>query len=398
MTGVGMDRRKNAQEIANLGRRAGHSRGRRGVIVALSLGVGLAGAWLVSTGWPGVALARGGDPPGGDDAPPPPGDAPPAPEPTRPQPQPDAPPEPPPRRTYRCPVDGAEAAAKGADGRDTTRRYSDLEMPTRAYSNLVVVCQGCGYASWAGEFERMPPPEVADYARRTLQRSARAASTDAAAAYQHLMNVLHVRRADLSEQITAALYFTYVLKRQRPYGGLNPALERKIVAARKRTVGLLSRALRDAPPKLAHARLEWTYLVGELTRLVGDTSTAATALNGVCEQRRDAGFTIGRLACEMGHRAERGESWEDFRDGVFDVRGIEVAERDTARRRAEAEKARAESDRLKVEATKARAEADRQRPPGGEGGGPKRPTPAPMPMQPTGADDPYAPPLPPVAR
>ncbi len=393
-----MDRSKIVQRIKHLTQGAARSRAQRGAFAALSVAAGVAAVWLVGAGWPRVALASSDDPPSSNEAPPPPGDVPPPPEAAPAPGRRDPAPEPPPRRTYRCPVDGAEAAAKGADGRDTTRRDSDLEMPTRAYSNLVVVCPSCGYAAWAGEFERMPPPEVADYARSTLKRSARSAGTDAAAAYQHLMNVLHVRRADFTEQIAAALYFTYVLKRQRPYGGLDPALERKIVAARKRTVGLLNRALRDAPPKLLHARLEWTYLVGELTRLGGDTQSAATALRGVCEQQREAGFTMGRLACEMAQRAERGESWEDFRDGVFDVRGIEAAERDATRRRAEVEKERAEAERAKAEADKARAEADRQRSPAAKSGSSKGTAHAQLPNQPSSTDDPYAPPLPPVAR
>ncbi len=350
-------------------------------------------AVLAATGvLPRLALAdEPGPPPDPDSAPPPPTDTPPPPRKGPATPTPVAPPK---ARIFHCPIDGAETTAKGADGRDTTRRYSDLEMPTRAYTNLVVVCPTCGYANWAEDFERRPDPAVVDYAQRVLRRSAQSAAKDPIAAYQHLMNVLHVRRADLAEQIGASLYYTYVLKRQRPYGGLDPALERKILAARKRSMGLLARALKTDPPRQAHARLEWMYLLGELERLTGDTKAAAQSLRVVCDAQREAGYTIGRLSCEMVDRAAKNESWEDYRDGVFDARGIEAAEKDAERRRAEADRARAEAERAKVEEERAKAEAAKRNAPTPP---PVRPH-VPLPSQPSQADDPYAPDLPPIAR
>ena len=198
------------------------------------------------------------------------------------------------------------------------------------------------------------------------------------------MNVLHVRRADLAEQIGASLYYTYVLKRHRPYGGLDPALERKILAARKRSMGLLTRALKTDPPRQVHARLEWAYLLGELQRLIGDTKGAAISLRTVCESQREAGYTIGRLACEMADRAAKNESWEDYRDGVFDARNIEAAEKDADRRRAEAERAHAEAERAKAEEERARAEAAKR---GAAAPTPTRPI-VPLPSQPSPTDDP----------
>lgn len=363
---------------------------RRRLLADLGRGAGVA-MLAASALWPrGARADEPGPPPDPDSAPPPPGDTPP---PTKAPPA-AAPVTPPRARIFHCPIDGAETTAKGADGRDTTRRYSDLEMPTRAYTNLVVVCPTCGYANWAEDFERAPDPAVVDYAQRVLRRSAQSASKDPIAAYQHLMNVLHVRRADISEQIGASLYYTYVLKRQRPYGGLDPALERRILAARKRSMGMLMRALKTDPPTQAHARLEWMYLFGELQRLTGDTKGAASSLRSVCDAQREAGYTIGRLACEMADRADKNESWEDYRDGVFDARGIEAAEKDAERRRAEADKARAEAERAKAEEERAKAEAAKRLPPAPT---PTRP-PAQLPSQPSPTDDPYAPALPPIAR
>ncbi|MCB9739087.1 MAG: hypothetical protein H6747_07450 [Deltaproteobacteria bacterium] len=309
-----------------------------------------------------------------------------------------------PVRNFVCPIDGTQTQAKGADGRDTTRRYSDLEMPTRAYTNLVVVCPKCGYAMWADDFQRPPSGAVVDYSQRVLSRSARSAHTDPVAAYQHLMNVLHVRRAPLSEQIGAALYYTYVLKRGRPYGGMDPKLERRIVAGRKRVLTLLGKALERDPPRQVRARLEWTYLAGELARLTGDVKSAKAALRGVCEARRDAGYTIGRLACEMADRADRGETWEDYRDGVTDVRGIDAAEKDAERRRAAAAAER-EADAKRQTEEKAAAEkaaaanaaaekAAAERARAAQRNGEAAPAPAPA----TPSDDPYAPPPPPIAR
>lgn len=280
---------------------------------------------------------------------------------------------------------------RGEDGRDTTRRYSDLEMPTRAYANLVVVCPVCGYAAWRGEFERGVGPEVASYARQSLARSARRAATEAPAAYQHLMNILHARRAPIDEQIAAGLHYSYTLKRLRPYGGIDPALERKIVAARVRAASLIERGLQHDPPKSAHVALEWRFLAGELMRLARNPQGAAPLLKAVCEQRRQAGFTVGQLACEMAERATRGETWEDYRDGVFDMRGIEAAEKDAVRRREAAAQAAAEAEKVEQE----RRQQESAGPPPRDGP-PRGGAPLPGPVSPV--DDPYAPAPPPIAR
>ena len=340
-------------------------------------------AWLVCIAAAGAALAQPAPPP--PDAREPPAEG---------------PRTPPPARSFVCPIDGTPTQAKGTDGKDTTRRYSDLEMPTRAYTNLVVVCPKCGYAMWADDFERAPGGAVTQYTHQVLSRSARSASTDPVSAYQHLMNVLHVRRAPLAEQIGAALYYTYVLKRSRPYGGIDPKLERRIVAGRKRALTLIRKGLTGQPPRQPRIRYEWLYLSGELARLAGDVAGAKAALREVCEARREAGYTVGRLACEMADRADRGETWEDYRDGVFDVRQIEAAEKDADRRRKQAEAAKVEADKAaadKAAADKAAAEAAAKA--AAERAAAERargPVAAPAPA--TGTDDPYAPPPPPLAR
>lgn len=369
----------------------------------------VAAAVLVWTVAAGAAVAHAQSSDATDEAPPPPGDALPEPPTTvkgaTSAAAPDPPPHsaPAPQRTYHCPIDGEAAVPKGTDGKETPRRYSDLEMPTQAYTNLVVVCPKCGYAAWRDDFERAPSDAVTHYAQTVLARSARRADTDPVAAYQHLMNVLHVRRADLHDQVGAALFYSYVLKRKRPYGGLDVKLERKIVSARQRVLKLLQSAMKSAPPRQLRARLEWTYLAGELRRLIGDAKGAASELKLVCEAKREAGYTVGRLGCEMADRASRGDTWEDYRDGVFDVRGIDAAERDNERRRAESTKRASDvtaAKAAKVAAAEAAAAEEKKRreskPEPSEHSDDRSKAALETPATPS--DDPYAPPPPPVAR
>lgn len=265
-------------------------------------------------------------------------------------------------KRYICPIDGGHTSAVGHDGKPSLRRYSDLEQPTRAYTNLVLACPKCGYAAWKGTFEKPPSGTVVHYVQSRFKRSAKKAAIDPVVAYQHHLNLLHVRQAPTREQIGAALFYTYVLKRKRPYGGMDPKLERKLLSARTRVLALLQAAMKNEAPRRERAQLEWRYLIGELQRLIGKPKLGLGPLEEVCEAKRKAGHTVGRLACEMAHRAKNGETWEDYRDGVFDVRGIEIAERrakqDVVRRKAEeiarkkaeeaAEKARKDADAAKA--------------------------------------------------
>ncbi len=312
-------------------------------------------------------------------------------------------PKPAPRRAtgkrYVCPLCAAQARAIGHDGRASPRRYSDLEVPTRAYTNLVVACPKCGYAAWSHDFTSPPPGSAVHYTRRYLKRTARRAATDPVLAYQHHMNLLHTRRSPLTEQVGAALFYTYVLKRRRPYGGMDPKLETRILKARKRALKLLRLAAEKSPPSDPRTRLEWQYLEGELARLTIDTKSAAQVLKKVCWARKQAGYTVGRLACEMLERAKRGETWEDYRDGVTDAREIPAAAKKAKQtavdaKKAEAERKQAEVARKKAEAAaKAKAaEAEAKR----RAAEPKG-KPAPGVAPPT-TKDPYAPAPPPVAN
>ncbi|MSP92589.1 MAG: hypothetical protein EXR79_12440 [Myxococcales bacterium] len=224
-----------------------------------------------------------------------------------------------PMQRFACPLDGTVVQSTGTDGKPSPRRYSDLEIPTRAYTNLVAVCGKCGWATWTQEFERAPSDEVAAFVRNQLGLSARRATTDPALAWQHHLRILSIRRAPLDERIGATLFATYVMKRARPPGGQDHELERRIKAVRLDTVALLEKVLADDPPRSERARLEWKYLVGELGRLTGQTAKAAPVLQGVCDQKDVVGYTVGKLACEMAGRAAMGETFEDYREGVFDI-------------------------------------------------------------------------------
>jgi hypothetical protein len=306
-------------------------------------------------------------------------------------------------KSYICPIDGGRTSPVGHDGKASLRRYSDLEQPTRAYTNQVLACPKCGYANWKGSFEQQPSGTVVHYVRSRFKRSARRAASEPVVAYQHHLNLLHLRSAPIKEQIGAALFYTYVLKRKRPYGGIDPKLERKLVAARTRTLKLLRRAMKNDPPRRQRALLEWRYLIGELQRLTGFPKAAHGPLEEVCEKKRKAGHTTGRLACEMAHRAANGETWEDYRDGVFDVRGIEIAERrakdeivkrkvaEIARKKAEAA---VEDTRKKTAAAKAKSGAA----PPSPKGVPQVPSHDAKHLAPNQGDDPLAPSPPPPAK
>ncbi len=267
-------------------------------------------------------------------------------------------------RRYICPIDGGQTSPVGHDGKPSLRRYSDLEQPTRAYTNQVLACPKCGYAAWKGAFEKPPSGAVVHHVRSHFKRSAKRAATDPVIAYQHHLNLLHLRKVSIREQIGAALFFSYVLKRKRPYGGMDPKLERKLIAARTRTLKLLQSAMKGEPPRRLRTRLEWRYLIGEMLRLTGKPRAAQKPLQAVCEAKRKAGHTTGRLACEMAHRAAAGETWEDYRDGVFDVRSIDIVERrikqDILRRKAE-EIARKKAADAAAEAHKKAAEHKRRK-------------------------------------
>lgn len=306
-------------------------------------------------------------------------------------------------KRYICPIDGGQTSPVGHDGKPSLRRYSDLEQPTRAYTNQVLACPKCGYATWKGAFEEQPSGTVVHYVRSRFKRSARKAAAEPVVAYQHHLNLLHLRGAPITEQIGAALFYTYVLKRKRPYGGIDPKLERKLGAARTRTLKLLRKAMKSDPPRRQRALLEWQYLIGELQRLTGYPKAARAPLNDVCEKKRKAGHTTGRLACEMAHRAANGETWEDYRDGVFDVRGIEIAERrakdDVAKRKAAdiaAKKAAADAEVARKKVAAARLKKGKSAP--AARGTANAPAHDAKQLAPSHSDDPLAPPPPPPAK
>ena len=299
-------------------------------------------------------------------------------------------------RSYICPIDGGRTSAVGHDGRPSPKRYTDFEMPTRAYTNLVVACPKCGYANWTHDFERPVTGGITTYVMTHFKKSPRRAAAEPAIAYQHHMNLLHNARADIREQIGTALFFTYVLKRKRPWGGMNPALERRIVAARKRALKLMKKAMREDPPRTPRGRMEWRYLLGEISRLTGDPKAATPILKDVCEQR-EAGITVRNLACEMVERARRGDTSEDYRDGKFDMRGIEAAEKRAKVMKAAAERNHKADKRAAKAAEQARSKAKNK---GKAKAGHKKAGPLPppnVPLPPPYSGDKYAPPPPPPA-
>ena len=221
-------------------------------------------------------------------------------------------------RTYACPLDGTRIASPGGDGQPSPKMYSDLEIPTEAYANRIVACPSCGYAQWASEFERMPDGSVAAYTQQTLKKDARRVA-EPSIAWRNFIDLQRLRHVSTREQLTAALYYTYVLKRGRPPGGQDYDLEMHIAQVRHAALDLLFKTLKDDPPKSERARMEWMYLAGELTRLTGDAKRAWPLLHDVCDLREEAGRTIGELACEMAERARRGETFEDYHGGVVDI-------------------------------------------------------------------------------
>ena len=290
---------------------------------------------------------------------------------------------------FICPIDGGRATAQGHDGRPSPKRYSDFEMPTRAYTNLVVACPKCGYAAWTHDFERHVGGGVSAFVHQHLKPTAKRAAAEPAIAYKHHMNLLHYKKADVREQIGVGLFYTYVLKRKRPWGGLDPALERRIVGARKRALMLIKQTMKSDPPRTARGRLEWRYLIGELSRLTGAAKVARPILDEVCKSE-EAGITVRRLACEMAERARRGDTSEDYRDGKFDLRGIAGAEERSAALKKAAAKADAkDKSEAKAEAAAKKAPEDPK----------KRPLPPPNVQLPQhNTRDKYAPPPPPPAK
>jgi hypothetical protein len=223
-----------------------------------------------------------------------------------------------PRRLV-CPIDGAATFPVGNDGQPAPRTYSDLEVPTEAYTSLVVACPKCGYANWVQEFQTPVDGATAGYVHQHLQATAARAGNDPLWAFKHHLALLDFRQAGLRERIGAHLFYSYVLKRRRPLGGQDPEMEREILSVRKHVLEMLEEALRVAPPKQKRGQLEWQYLTGELLRLTGEVKRARPWLKAVCEEREEAGYLVGRMACEVSVRAERGETIEDYRDGVYDV-------------------------------------------------------------------------------
>lgn len=220
-------------------------------------------------------------------------------------------------RTLVCPIDGTRVTQGGGDGQPSPRMYSDFEVPTEAYANRIMACPSCGYAQWVVDFDRFPDANVAAYVQQNLKKDAKRV-VEPKIAWQHFAELLRARHAPIREQITGLLDYTYVLKRSRPPGGQDYALEQQIKTLRAEVLNLLFLSLRDDPPKSERARLEWLYLGGELTRLTGDPKRALPLLKDVCELREHAGNLVGALACEMAERARRGETFEDYQGGMVD--------------------------------------------------------------------------------
>ena len=221
------------------------------------------------------------------------------------------------RASYPCPLDGTVTFPVGTDGKTSLKLYSDLEIPTQAYTNLVVACPKCGYASWTSDFSRPVDPALEAWVKSNLQPTARRAAEDPAWSYRHHVQLLQRRNAPLRERIGALVFQSYVHKRRRPRGGSDPAVEREIAAIRKDIIGLLAQALRDDPPKAARTRLEWLYLLGELSRLVGDPTNGKMILSEVCKDKDILGLTLGRMACDQAEKAARNDTFEEYRDGVL---------------------------------------------------------------------------------
>ena len=220
------------------------------------------------------------------------------------------------RDSYICPIDRAATFPIGNDGKSSPRMYSDLEIPTQAYTNLVVACPKCGYAAWTGDFGRPVDAATESFVRTHLTATARRAAEDPVWAYKHHLQLLNHRNAPLRERIGANLFAAYVQKRRRPHGGSDATIERELMAIRREVIALLVQGLRDDPPRTLRTKLEWTYLLGELTRLVGDTEHARPLLAEACKEKDNLGVTLGRMACEQADKAAKRDTFEEYRDGV----------------------------------------------------------------------------------
>ncbi|MBM4342897.1 MAG: hypothetical protein FJ100_05930 [Deltaproteobacteria bacterium] len=221
------------------------------------------------------------------------------------------------RDSHACPIDGTATFPIGTDGKTSPKLYTDLEIPTQAYTNLVVACPKCGYASWTSDFSRPVDAATEAWVKANLAATARRAAEDPAWAYRHHVQLLQRRGAPLRERIGALVFQSYVLKRRRPRGGSDANVEREIASVRRDITVLLAQALREDPPKSARTRLEWAYLLGELTRLVGEPGHARPLLADVCAQRDALGITIGKMACDQAEKAAHNDTFEEYRDGVI---------------------------------------------------------------------------------
>lgn len=269
-------------------------------------------------------------------------------------------------RTYTDPIDGTKVRPYDRPPRGSTRRYSDLESAARNYAGMILVGPKSGYVAWVADFERPVSPELRDFVLRELKPHARRSSQDATVAYEVFNELLHYRGAPDTERVGALLFHSYLLKRQRgqlerPGQIRNAArLEHDILQARRRALSLLAQVARDKPPKTRRAQLEWEYLIGELLRLTGEPDKALPLLRYVCENRDDAGYSVGKLACEMRDRAARKETWEDYRDAMYDVRPLLEAERAAAAKAADAAKPKGAAKDAAKDAAKPKAAATKR--------------------------------------
>ena len=280
-----------------------------------------------------------------------------------------------PSQRLAWPLDGTATFPIGSDGKPAPRMYSDLEVPTQAYTNLVVACPKCGYANWVQEFQTQVSGATATWVHQHLAATASRAGNDSLWAYKHHLMLLEFRRAGLSERIGATLFYTYVLKRRRPGGGQDPEMEREIQTVRKQVLGMLEKALKVEPPAKLRGQLEWRYLTGELLRLTGEPKKGLPLLQSVCEQREEAGYLVGRLACEMAGRATRGETVEDYREGVYDI-GTVPPPGSKPKKPAEPEKKPTEPEKKPVEPQKPLPPMEVPPPPRNNGDAPPPPPPA----------------------
>ncbi len=221
------------------------------------------------------------------------------------------------RESHACPLDGTATFPIGSDGKTSPKLYTDLEIPTQAYTNLVVACPKCGYASWTSDFSRPVDAATEGWVKANLATTARRAAEDPAWAYRHHVQLLNRRNAPLRERIGALVFQSYVLKRRRPRGGSDPNVEREIATVRRDITTLLAQGLREDPPKAARTRLEWAYLLGELTRLVGEPANAKPLLADVCAQKDTLGLTLGKMACDQADKAAHKDTFEEYRDGLI---------------------------------------------------------------------------------